>query len=104
MTKRRRRGWNPFTLARTLAARLRAAGLHVEGVSYFPIVTLDRYEGCYAETTIPFISAYVAGQGTVPEDELRQWAEEQDDLNKHGAHFYASGRFSFLATRAPDTT
>lgn len=68
-------------LPRTLASKLRTAGLSVCNVSYFSIVNLDRYDGCYGEMVVPFISAYVKGQGTVPEDELLDWAKEQDDLN-----------------------
>ena len=86
-------------LPRTLAAKLRAAGLQMQEVSFFSILNVDRYEGCYAETTIPFISAYVKAQGTVPDEELIDWAQEQDELNKQGEHFFSSGRFSFLASK-----
>ncbi|MEM7173424.1 MAG: methyltransferase domain-containing protein, partial [Pseudomonadota bacterium] len=86
-------------LPRTLAAKLRAAGLRLDEVSFFSIINVDRYEGCYAEMTIPFISAYVEGQGSVPDDVLRQWAQEQDDLNKRGEHFFSTGRFSFCVSK-----
>ena len=82
-------------LPRTLASKLRSAGLNVGDVSYFSIVNLDRYDGCYGEMVVPFISAYVTGQGTIPEDELLDWANEQDDLNRRGEHFFSTGRFSF---------
>jgi arsenite methyltransferase len=87
------------TLPRTLAARLRRAGLRVDGVSYFPILNLDRYDGCYGKMVVPFISAYVLGQGTVPEAELLEWAEEQTILNERGEHFFSIGRFSFAVTK-----
>ncbi|MFQ5785635.1 MAG: methyltransferase domain-containing protein [Alphaproteobacteria bacterium] len=87
-------------LPRTLAARLRKAGLVVEDVSYFPIVNLDRYDGCYGEMVVPFIVAYVQGQKTVAHEELRAWADEQDALNERGEHFFSTGRFSF-AIRKP---
>lgn len=87
-------------LPRTLAARVRKAGLVVEEVSYFPIVNLDRYDGCYGEMLVPFIVAYLKGQGTVPDDELQAWADEQDALNARGEHFFSTGRFSF-AVRKP---
>ena len=82
-------------LPRTLAARLRKAGLVVEDVSYFPIINLDRYDGCYGEMVVPFILAYVKGQKTVPDNELQAWANEQDALNARGEHFFSTGRFSF---------
>lgn len=86
-------------LPRTLAARLRRAGLVVDDVSYFSIVNVDRYAGCYGEMIVPFIVAYVQGQGAMPEEELRAWADEQADLNARGTHFFASGRFCFAVTK-----
>lgn len=91
-------------LPRKLAAYLRKAGLRVEAVSYFPIVNLDRYEGCYGEMVVPFITAYLRGQGSVPDEELQAWADEQDDLNERGEHFFSSGRFSFLVRKQDEAT
>ena len=82
-------------LPRTLAARLRRSGLQVDDVSYFPIVNLDRYHGCYGEGVVPFITAYLKAQETVPHDELKLWADEQSELNERGEHFFSTGRFSF---------
>jgi arsenite methyltransferase len=86
-------------LPRTLAARLRNAGLIVEEVSYFPIINLDRYDGCYSEMAVPFITAYVRAQGAVPESDLRAWADDLSDLNERGEHFFSTGRFSFLVRK-----
>lgn len=82
-------------LPRTLAARLRKAGLVVDDVTYFSIVNLDRYEGCYGGGLVPFIVAYVKEQNTVPEQELQAWAKEQATLDAGGEHFFSTGRFSF---------
>ncbi|MEP3334264.1 class I SAM-dependent methyltransferase [Sedimentitalea sp.] len=86
-------------LPRTLGARLRNAGLVVNEVSYFSIVNMDRYDGCYGEMVVPFILAYVKGQKTVLDEELRAWAEEQASLNARGEHFFSTGRFSFSASK-----
>jgi len=86
-------------LPRTLAARLRKVGLVVEDVSYFSIVNVDRYDGCYGEMVVPFIVAYVKGQKTVPDDELQAWADEQASLDARGEHFFSTGRFSFSITK-----
>ena len=86
-------------LPRTLGARLRNAGLVVNEVSYFSIVNLDRYDGCYGEMVVPFIVGYVKGQKTIPDDELQAWAEEQTILNARGDHFFSTGRFSFSASK-----
>lgn len=71
-------------LPRTLAARLRRAGLIVDDVSYFSIVNVDRYDGCYGEMVVPFIVAYVGGQKTLPNNQLQAWADEQTSLNARG--------------------
>jgi len=86
-------------LPRTLGARLRSAGLALDEVSYFSIVNVDRYDGCYGEMIVPFILAYVTDQKTVAEDELQAWAEEQASLNARGEHFFSTGRFSFSASK-----
>lgn len=89
------------SLPRLLPAKLRASGLVLDGVSYFPILNVDRYEGCYEEMMVPLITAFVASQGTLPEKELADWAKEQAELNARGAHFFASGRFIFMVSK-PD--
>lgn len=86
-------------LPRTLTARLRKAGLIVDDVSYFSIVNVDRYDGCYSEGIVPFIVAYVSGQKTVPDDELQAWANEQASLDARGEHFFSTGRFSFSVSK-----
>jgi len=86
-------------LPRTLGARLRNVGLVVNEVSYFSIVNMDRYDGCYGEMVVPFIVAYVKEQKTVPDDELQAWSDEQALLNARGEHFFSTGRFSFSVSR-----
>ena len=86
-------------LPRTLGARLRKAGLMLDDVSFFPIINIDRYDGCYSEMAVPFIAAYIRGQGTIGNEELDAWAADLDDLNRRGEHFYSSGRFSFLVSK-----
>lgn len=87
-------------LPRTLASHLRKTGLVVKDISYFPIVNLDRYDGCYSEMIMPLISAYVKGQGTVSDIELLNWEQEQRELNERREHFFSTGRFSFLVSKA----
>ena len=82
-------------LPRTLAAKLRKVGLEITEVSFFPIINVDRYEGCYSETIVPSFKAYIKGAGTVPEAELEAWSEDLAVLNAKGAHFFSTGRFTF---------
>lgn len=86
-------------LPRTLAARLRKSGLTVNDVSYFSIVNVDRYDGCYGLMIVPFITTYIASQGTIAEEILDDWATEQTNLNDRGEHFFSSGRFCFAVTK-----
>ena len=68
-------------LPRTLAMKLRTSGLQLDDVSYFSIVNVDRYHGCYGELIVPLIISYVESQETVSNAELAQWAEEQSKVN-----------------------
>lgn len=86
-------------LPRTLTARLRKAGLVVDDVSYFSIINVDRYDGCYGELMMPFVMAYVKSQNTVSDEELQAWVDEQASLNERGEHFFATGRFSFSISK-----
>jgi len=86
-------------LPRTFTARLRKSGLAVDDVSYFSIINVDRYDGCYGEGIVPFIVAYVSGQKTVPDEELQAWAAEQTSLNARGEHFFSTGRFNFSVSK-----
>jgi ubiquinone/menaquinone biosynthesis C-methylase UbiE len=86
-------------LPRTLRTRLANADLKLDGVSYFPILNIDRYEGCYGEGIVPFIVAYVKDHSDISEEELQAWVAEQDQLDVEGAHFFSTGRFSFCVTK-----
>lgn len=87
-------------LPRTLAARLRTSGLVVDDVAYFPIVNVDRYEGCYGAMVVPFIKAYVSLQNSIPMEELELWSDEQAELDGRGEHFFSTGRFSFSVSKS----
>jgi len=87
-------------LPRTLASRLRKSGLAVDDVTYFPIINVDRYEGCYGAMVVPFIKAYVSSQNSVPSEELELWSDEQAELDERGEHFFSTGRFSFSVSKS----
>ena len=86
-------------LPRTLAARLQKSGLVVDDVTYFPIVNVNRYEGCYGAMIVPFIKAYVSSQNSIPMEELELWSNEQAELDDRGEHFFSTGRFSFAISK-----
>jgi SAM-dependent methyltransferase len=87
------------SLPRTLAPRLRDAGLTVDDVDAFTIINLDWRDGCYSERMIPLIAAYVAERGTVPGPELDAWAADLAELNSRGEHFFATTRLVFAVSR-----
>ena len=87
-------------LPRTLAPRLLDAGLEVESITLYAIVNPTPYEGAYSAGLTPFIRAYVAGQGTLPEDDLAAWAEEQAELAAEGRYFFSTARFNFAVRKA----
>ncbi|MEM6578591.1 MAG: methyltransferase domain-containing protein [Pseudomonadota bacterium] len=63
-------------LPRTLGALLRGVGFHLDSVSFFPIINIDWYDGCYSAGIIQFIVAYISGQGTLADAELTAWADD----------------------------
>ena len=83
-------------LPRTLSPHLRAAGLKIARVAYYPIVNTTRSEGCYSRMMQPFVAAYIKGQGSLPEAEVDAWMAEQEALDAAGAYFFATGRFCFF--------
>jgi len=87
-------------LPRTLRPHLNRAGLSDVSVSVFPIVTLDRFGGAYSAMIVPLITAYIRENGTISDAELKDWADDLDNLDARGEHFFASTRFSF-ACRKP---
>jgi len=86
-------------LPRTLAPRLRDAGLTVDRVSAYPIVNLDMSEGTYGGGIARFIAGYVGKVGTIPAAEIDAWLEDLNDMAASGTYFLSTARFSFLVTK-----
>ncbi|MEO1531840.1 MAG: hypothetical protein AAFU72_06715, partial [Pseudomonadota bacterium] len=87
-------------LPRTLAPRLRAAGLTVTGTTGFPIINLAASAGSYSLTARAFLAGYVRGQGTMDAAEIDAWEAELDGLDARGASFFSSTRV-FVAVSKP---
>lgn len=84
---------------RILTPYLRGAGLTVDEVSCFQITNLDRRPGNYSAGTANFVTKYLSEQGTIPQDVLTAWAQEQDKLDANGAYFFSIGRYIFQASK-----
>ena len=85
--------------ARTLAARLRAAGfadVRVEGHSFAGV---EFTPDAYGAAIVPLVQQYVAGRGGITADEAANWAAEQSELGERGEFFFACTQFCFTATR-----
>ncbi len=87
-------------LPRTLAARLRRAGLAVD--AQWPMVlfnpTFD--PETYSNRAIDLIARYASESGGVPADEARDWATELRDRGKQGDYFFSLNRYVFQARKA----
>ena len=86
-------------LPRTLAPRLRNAGLTVDNVGYFPIINLTRFEGSYSATMTEFVTGYIREQGTLSEEDLNRWVSDLKDLDARGEYFFSTGRFCFEVSK-----
>ena len=87
-------------LPRTLGPKLLDAGLEIESITLYAIVNPTLYDGSYSAGILPFIKAYIAGQGTMSEDELADWEEEQQELARSGRYFFSTGRFNFAVRKS----
>ena len=88
-------------LPRTMASRLSAAGLVLEGVSVFPILNLEWSDAAYSTGLATSIREFVAKRGDIGADELADWAEELPRLSRQGRYFFSSNRFIFIASKRP---
>jgi SAM-dependent methyltransferase len=83
-------------LPRTLARRLRDAGLEVMRRESFTIFDTDGGEGSYGCLQIQHLGASAAG---VPPAEVEGWADDLRELARAGEHFLSLNRYLFLARK-----
>ncbi|WP_233270533.1 methyltransferase domain-containing protein [Chachezhania sediminis] len=86
-------------LPRTLGPELRAAGLAVPGISYFPIVNTGIGDGSYSRGSIDFVAGYVKDGGAIPAAEVQAWRDDLHALDERGEYFFSNGRFSFAIAK-----
>jgi arsenite methyltransferase len=86
-------------LPRTLAARLRAAGL--DPVRIEPIVILnDRYDpDTYSFGMMDGLAAYARKRGALSESEVQAWRADLAALGSRGETFFSLTRYLFVARR-----
>jgi len=86
------------SLPRTLAARMRSAGFHDVRLEGHTFATGELTPDAYGGAIVPLIEHFVPGRQGVTEDEVREWAAEQRELNDRGEVFFACIQFCFTAT------
>lgn len=86
-------------LPRTLAPRLRAAGLAVEGVEALPILNPTYDPDTYSHGMISLIVPFVIGRRGISKEEAKAWAGDLKELGERGAYFFSLNRYLFLVRR-----
>jgi arsenite methyltransferase len=87
------------SLPRTLAAQLREVGFEDVAVEGHAFVTTDPSPDSYIGAALPLVEQFVAGREGTDENEVKAWADEQQDLGRRGEFFCTLGQFCFTATR-----
>jgi SAM-dependent methyltransferase len=83
----------------TLAARLRRAGLVVDGIEIYPLLNPRLHEDTYSHDIIRLIAAFVAGRQGLSEAEAGAWEAELRALGAEDAYFMSLNRYQFAAHR-----
>ena len=86
-------------LPRILPSRLKKAGFELSRCEAIPFVTLAYHPNTYVYGLARFIHQFVTKNTGFAAQEANAWLNEFDELEKHGAFFFATNRFMFVATR-----
>ena len=89
-------------LPRTLAPKLRAAGLEIDRVSSFPIVSLGERDGSYCQVLAAFVVQFLLSAQVVPSDLVGEWLNDLHELKRKKECFFSVNRYDFLARKAVD--
>ena len=87
------------SLPRTLAPKLRAAGLEDVRMGAHPFVTVDFDPETYGAAIVPFIGAFVPGRQGLTEEDARGWVAAQRALGERGEFYFAVTQFCFTARK-----
>jgi arsenite methyltransferase len=86
-------------LPRTLAPRLRAAGLDVTAVHGHPIINTRLGADTYSQGIMQLMAAFVRKQQGDMATQADAWLADQRALDAQGAYFFSLTRFLFLAVK-----
>jgi arsenite methyltransferase len=88
------------SLPRTLAPRMREAGLEDVRAEGHTFATIEGDPESYGVAAISVLEKYVAGREEIGSDEAAAWAAEQRELAKRGEFYFGCVQFCFIA-RSP---
>jgi arsenite methyltransferase len=86
-------------LPRTLAPRLKAAGLTIDEVRGHPIINTRLGADTYSEGIMELMANFVRKQKGVDGGEIDGWAADLRALSAQGRYFFALTRFLFRVTK-----
>jgi ubiquinone/menaquinone biosynthesis C-methylase UbiE len=89
-----------YRLPRTLAGRLRSAGLRVDSQAVLPLFNPAYDPDTYSNRMIDLIAAYVAGRAGVTPEEAEAWSRDLRAAGERGEYFFSLNRYLFSATKA----
>lgn len=84
-------------LPRTLARRLRQAGLQVTEQLVLPLFNPDYGEETYSNRMVDLISSYVSNRDKTGPDTAFEWATDIQNSGLNGDYFFSLNRYLFLA-------
>jgi arsenite methyltransferase len=85
------------SLPRTLASRMREAGLEEVRAEGHTFATVEGDPESYGVAAISVLEKYVAGREEIGPDEAAAWAAEQRELAERGEFYFACVQFCFIA-------
>ena len=85
------------SLPRTLAPRMREAGLEDVRTEGHAFATIEADPESYGVAAISVVEKYVAARDEIGPDEAAAWAAEQRELGERGEFYFACVQFCFTA-------
>jgi len=86
-------------LPRTLAPRLRNAGLDIDRVVCFPIVSLGEHDGSYCHVLAAFVLQFMLASGLADRKKMDGWLDDLRQLKKSKECFFSVNRYDFVARK-----
>jgi arsenite methyltransferase len=97
------RAWEPHCadprLPRTLVARMRDGGFHVDEIRGYTIVNTRAGDDTYSGNMLKLMESFVRRRKSLDEAEIDAWLADLRALDEQGRYFFSTTRFMVLATK-----